>query len=472
MQEYLDELVRNYTKAFHLPGVSVGVYSKGQEWFAAAGRRQGGAVDQQTIYPIGSTTKAFIAAVVMQLHEEGRLDLDDPVVRYLPSFALNTAERTEALTIRDTLCHRCGLPRHSITLMTNQHCSLNDMVYKIRYLEPVWPARQRFYYQNHMFAVATQLVEQLTGLPWGEAVRQRIFDPLGMTHTYTRSLAYEEVEQNYARARVGLRSLNIPVQTMLCDSTGGAGAISSNARDMLRWVTANLHQGSYAGGRLFSEDSDHELHGCQMPINEGEMFPYQLPEVTSSSYGLGWFVDTYQNERMLHHGGTITGFKSQVGFLPEHDFAFCVLANRDNTLAVTAIGNALCDYALGLPPEDWSQRFLDIHKQLSDKAKATYRATTAKPHVKQDMPEDSGGIYRNEAYGTLRIEERGNRLSLHIAGLKIPIVPARDEFALNHKVMGLAFACRFELDENSRPRAFLAHLEEELESYIRFERIG
>ena len=492
MQQHLDELVRTYAKAFHLPSVSVGVYSKGQQWFSAAGRRRGGAVDEYTVYPIASATKAFLATMVLQLQEEGLLDLDDPVVRHLPGFALYTAERTEALTIRDALCHRCGLPRHNVSLMTNQQSSLSDMVYKLRYLEPAWPARQRFYYQNHMFGAVTLLVEQVCDLPWGEVVRQRVFDPLGMTHSYTRSLAYEGVEENYARPRAGIGAVTVPIKTMLCDSTGGAGAISSNAHDMLQWVTANLHQGSYGGGsvcgdggadgaggagghaeggRLFSGDSARELHECQMPVRDGEMFSYQLPEVTSSSYGLGWFVETYRGEKMVWHGGTVLGFKSHVGFLPEHDFAFCILTNRNDTFGANALGNALCDSALGLPPVDWSQRFLAIARQASQKAKAAYHATIEKPLTKQEMPKGAAGIYHHAAYGSMRIEERGRGLVAHVAGMKIPIIPACNELALDVKMMRQAFACRFELDEAGRPLAFLARLEDQLENYIRFDRV-
>lgn len=469
MQNLLDRFTKEFAKGFHLPSISVGVYLDGQRYFSATGRRHGGRVDKETIYPIGSASKAFIATVVMQLWEEGCLALDEPLIRYLPHFSLWGNKRTEEITLRDGLCHRTGLPRHDITLFTNWRNSLFEMVFSLRYLEPQWPPRQRFCYQNHMFAALTLLIEAVTGQPWGLAVQKRILEPLGMAGTYTRSQEYETTETNYARPMAPIGSLNVAVKNMDTDCVGGAGAISSNAKDFLEWAIVNLHKGKYAGGRLYSDRSADELFGAQMPIKDGEMTPYTLPEVTESNYGLGWFVDTYRDEKHVYHGGTVTGFKSLVGFLPAHNFAFCVLHNRSGSQAANALGYTLCDVVLSSASGNWSKRFQDIEKQLQLKTRAAYRETLIKPAVTA-ITRDCSGTYHNQAYGSLRIEEHRGRLFIYFAGHKGRIVPSGDKLAIDLGRIKQAFPCWFESDENNKPHSFMAKLEPTLDNAICFKR--
>lgn len=473
MEQAVQKLVAQTAKHFKLPTIAVGVYSGGKEYYVTQGRLSpfGPKADADTVYPIASASKAFIAAAVLQLVEQKKLELDKPVVSYLPDFALYTPERTKALTVRDALCHRSGLARHDVTLFTNQETSLADMIYQVRYLEPSWPARQRFCYQNHMFGMASLLVEKVSGMPWGAYVARNIFRPLGMARSYTRFFAFAETDGNYARPRTNLLGLNLPSKAMDPDSTGCAGAISCSAHDLLQWAKANLQEGRYdEKARIFSKSSADELHGKQMPIKPGEMSPYVIDEITDPHYGLGWFVEQYRGTPVVHHGGTLSGYKSLVGFVPGQDFAFAILVNQNGSQAPSALGYSLFDHALGLEPIEWNARYAALYKERLADAKAKYKEATAAPANKPDGT-GCGGSYHNPAYGTFTVDEKNGRLWMRNLGVKLTFFPsALDEFALGSPMMGMAFPCRFRR-EGAAVTGLDVKLEPDLDHYVPFDRV-
>ena len=467
-----ESLVNRCADAFRLPSVAAGIYTGGKECFITRGRAGicGKPVTPDTVYPIASASKAFIATAVMLLQERDLLDLDAPVARYLPDFALYTQELTDNLTVRDMLCHRSGLPRHDLTLYICQNVPLEEMVRRMRYLQPAWPLRQRFCYQNHMFAAVSLLVERVTGVPWGQYVEEAIFKPLGMERSYT--LFHDSRwDDNYARPLAMLGGLKLPIKAMNTDSTGSAGSISGSCRDMLRWAQVNLLSG-VSGKQVISKYASAQLHGQQMPIKPGEMLPYELPEVDGCSYGLGWFVEHFRGEKLVHHGGTVSGYKSLVGFMPEKDFAFVILCNANNTLACTALGYALCDAALGVPDATWFERYIEIQRQRASKAKQLYRERMQKPDVKPNQ-QGCAGRYANGAYGVVRIAKKGRRFSLEMEGQtgKAVLAPSRaDEYVLNIPMAHMALPCRFERKDGI-VTALEARFEENLETYIPFARL-
>ena len=137
-------------------------------------------VTPKTLFAIGSCTKAFTTFVMGTLVDEGKLDWDTPVRTYIPEIRFYDRVATELITPRDLVTHRSGLPRHDL-VWYNATLSRKEIVERLPYLEPSESFRSKFQYNNIMFMTAGYLVDRLTGQPWEEAVRQRIFEPLGMT---------------------------------------------------------------------------------------------------------------------------------------------------------------------------------------------------------------------------------------------------------------------------------------------------
>jgi CubicO group peptidase (beta-lactamase class C family) len=476
--------VRTAWKTHRLPGIAVGIWDGGDEQYFVFGRRGpfGSPVNPDTVYALASVSKSFIAASAWMLAEEKRLDMDAPVRAYLPGFALYTEELTRNILVKDLFSHYAGLPRHDISVFTGQNEPLEETVRRLRYLQPAWPMHTRFCYSNHLFAAASLLVEKVSGIPWGEFVSERIFKPLGMKRSYTKTMAFRDRDDNYARPTAHVRGFNVPVKPMNTDAYGCSGSISASVRDLLAWTVTNLGRGLSPGGvRLFSEASAGELHGRKTPVGPGELAPYTPEEITEQFYGMGWSVEKFRGEPLISHGGTIPGYKSQTGFLPEKNFAFSILTNSSNTPAATALGYQLCDMRLGHTDLDWNRRFGDLQKKMRGIMENNYRKHRKGPGDPSGPldsgdpldPSGCGGRYRNGAYGDFVITERGGKLKLRldVPPTVCPLVPANGGgYSLLLPENRMVFPCRFER-EGGRASRFLAKMDPDLKEYIPFERV-
>jgi CubicO group peptidase (beta-lactamase class C family) len=457
------------------PSVAAGAAWGGQVWYHCAGQRGLGAgpADADTVYPIASSSKAFIASCVMMLVDEGRLELDAPVKSHLPELELWSQPLTEQLTARDMLTHRSGLPRHDVTQFTRADATLPQTIAYLRYLEPAWELRQRFGYQNHMFALASRLVERLTGQPWGAVVRQRIFAPLGLTRAYTAWREYERYDDNYARPLITHGATAQPIEPIPTDSLACAGSLSLSLRDLLAWGRANLAlhgagrgKGAAAGPLALSPQAVDALHSPQMPIGPGEMAPYETPLTQSQAYGLGWFVERHRGAVLIHHGGTLRGFKSMVGFMPEHGLAVAVLANQNDSPAPMLLLRQMADAVLGGEMHDWPGFYLARQAERTAEELRQYREAVAEEA--RPLPAACAGVYEHPGYGRVRIASGPDGPRLRAGGRSYHLRPgAAADWAIDSGDVPLAVPSYFE-----GGAAFCAFLEPELKHPIRFERVA
>ena len=472
MKDYGTFLKKVY-EHYGLPSLAVGVCDHGEisYYFYGVDDSKGAAPDEKTRYMIGSASKCFISTSVCRLASEGKIDLDAPVTRYLPEFAFYNEERTEKITVRMILSHQTGLPRHDVSWVNNTEGMLDDTVANIRYLQPAFGIGERFYYQNHMFALASKLVETVARMPWQEYVKQHILEPLGMERTWTDTHAFGAEGSGCVRPYAKAGGRNVPWQIWPSDNMGCAAVMTSTVEDELRWMTANLYGGTLEGRQIFDAWADDQLHSPQMPIREHEMYGYPMADVgiTSSAYGLGWFLETQDGERVIHHGGTVGGFRSECGYAPEQDLAFVVFANLDNTQAVCAAQRGILDIARGREPKDWCA----LYDAASEKAKARARKAIEPllASVDGDLYNPAcDGIYHHPAYGSVRVssgEDRttriwflGQPLKMKVIGEDLLLIDALD-------LANIAAPCRF-IREDGRVTGLAAMLEPEIRDFICF----
>jgi len=326
-----EDHVRGVLERWKVPGMSVAVVKDGavvlSHGFGYRDRDAEAPVTTRTLFAIGSSTKAFTTMALATLADEGKLDWDTPVRHYLPWFQLHDPFATDRMTPRDLVTHRSGLPRYDLLWFNNLTGNREDLIRRLRYLPPSTDFRTVFQYQNLMYLTAGYLAGELAGSDWETVVRTRILDPLGMNdanfsvedskRTDDFSLPYSE--KDGVVRQVDFRNI---------DLVGPAGSINANLEDMTKWLLLHLNKGKVGDRELVSQAQMDEMHRTQMFMPA----PYVPMEETShGTYGLGWFIESYNGDTIVHHGGAIDGFLGVVAFMPKHNLGVIVQTNLGGT---------------------------------------------------------------------------------------------------------------------------------------------
>jgi CubicO group peptidase (beta-lactamase class C family) len=400
-------LVRRLMARDQIPGVAVGVVERGHIVFARGfGYRDVDnhlPVTPDTLFPLGSCSKAFTATAIALLADEGRIALDTTVRSYLPDFSLEDPVASATLTTRDLLTHKSGLPRHDL-FWYNAPFSRDELYGRLRFLEPSGPPHTRWRYNSLMFVVAGRIVEKVSGESWESFVQARILFPLNMRRTLLSPEAME-ADSDHASPyaiREG-RVQEIPMLKRL-SAIAPAGAVQSSVRDLARWLTFH---GTRSPG-LLGEGLWRELHRPQ-----AEMPAWDQPEVQHPYYALGWIHESYRGHPLVLHDGSVDGFTVFLGFLPETGQGLIILMNRERaTAALMALAYSAYDRLLGLEPLDWEGRFREMPTPLQDVR-----------DIALDFPiERVVGRYEHPAYGVLTVRAKGDKLAMQFRTLRLTLV--------------------------------------------------
>lgn len=430
----VDALAAAFMAEFGTPGVALAVIRPGQpDWLRGYGVRElgkPGAVDPDTRFAVASNTKSMTAALLATLVDEGKLGWEDPVTKHLPDFAMYDPATTQAMTIRDLLVHRSGLPLGAGDLMiwpTTTHTRA-EVVHGLRYLKPVRGFRTGYDYDNVLYIVAGAVVEKVTGQTWEQAVGTRILTPAGMTTAVPApSLA---PAANLAGRHVKLGGPVYGMGTMQrverqeTDSFAPAGGVQASVRDMAAWLRLQLAHGKAADGRqVWSEAQATELWKPQTLISNTAGPTAEEPgRSIFNTYALGWNVFDYRGERVVGHSGAMNGQLTITAMIPARNVGVVVLTNAEERGVMSGLRNALLDRMMGAPAFDWLAYY---RKSVADqKAKALAElaaADTARPAGGPTRPLDAYvGLYRDPWYGDMSVSRKGKTLS--IAMLKSPMM--------------------------------------------------
>ncbi len=419
----IDAFIAAAMKDWTMPGAAVAVVQDGKvihsKGYGYRNVEKKLPVTPQTLFAIGSITKSFTVLTLGMLVDEGKLDWDKPVRDYLPGFTLHDPVATERLTARDMVTHRSGLPRHD-SMWYNAAFTRQEMVERLRYLEPSKDLRATFQYNNLMYMTAGYLAGRLSGTSWEELARRRIFSPLGMKRS---NLSVEDSKKDadaalpYQKVKEELKE--IPYRGI--DEIGPAGSINSCIDDMSRYLLLHLSKGKYDGRQIISESNLLQMHTPQMVTGDAFL---RWPELGHSAYGMGWSISTYRGFKMVQHSGGIDGFNALVTFLPQKNIGAVILLNRVGTALLQVIAYNVFDRLLGLDQAPWNQRFLEDQKKgessREDAKKKGYtvrREGTRPSHALAEY----AGEYEHPGYGRARIETEGNGLKLTYNRLSTPL---------------------------------------------------
>jgi CubicO group peptidase (beta-lactamase class C family) len=365
-----DALITKAVKDWRIPGLAIAVVKDDQLVFAHGyGVRELGKpdlVDTHTLFAIGSTTKAMTAALVGMLVDEKKVAWDAPVTTYLPWFQLKDPSVTRELTVRDLLTHRAGLGRADY-LSYGHDYSTEEILRRVRLINPAYPVRSSFIYQNIMYAAAGAVVEAASGKPWAEMIRTRILEPLGMRETIPTATTLSR-QPNVASPHEVVEGRVRVIENMSVDPVAAAGAVWSNVGDMAKWMQFLLdggRVGGKTGTRLLSEPVFAELFRPQT-IAPYDMYPTtRLTKPHWMTYGLGWFQQDYHGRAVDFHTGSIDGMVAIHGLIRDEQLGVYVLGNLGHAELRHALMYTVFDrYAAQPSMRDWSADFQKLYAGL------------------------------------------------------------------------------------------------------------
>ena len=407
----LDRFINEMMAEWNVSGLAISVVQDGRlvysQGFGLRDVDKGLPVTPQTLFAIGSCSKAFTAATMGILVDEGKLEWDKPLKEYLPTFSLKDDFAAERMTPRDLVCHRSGLPRHD-AVWYNSTATRQELFERLRYLEPSKDFRTTYQYQNLMFVTAGYMVEQITGTSWERFVRNRIFMPLGMSNS-NFSVNDSQKAPDFALPYMEKDDKVIEIPFRNIDTIGPAGSINSSVTDMSSWLLLNLSKGKIGDQQIISESSLKEIHSPQMISSQS----YKYDESFYSMYGMGWGITSYRGHLMLSHGGGIDGFTARVTLLPRDSIGMVILTNLDGSPLPSIIAYNVADRLLGFDQVDWNSRIreeVEEGKKEAEKAEKE-KDKDRKPNTKPSHPlEDYSGDYEHPGYGVISVEKKGDNL--------------------------------------------------------------
>ncbi|WP_345953878.1 serine hydrolase [Mucilaginibacter sp. PAMB04168] len=356
-------------------------------------------VDENTLFMIGSNTKAFTATAMAMLQTQNKLSLDDKVTKYLPDFKLENKAATDMVTLRDLLCHRIGFGtfQGDFTYWTS-NLTRKDVVERMSHIKAMYPFRSRWGYTNAAFLTAGEVMEKVTGKPWENYIKETLLAPLGMTSTLTLSKDLAtSFNKSAAHTLVDGRLAAIPYPQI--DNLAPAGSMSSSANDMCKWVLALLANGKVGAKDVMPAAA---LRATQQP----QMLVGGEPDGTFSAYGLGWFLQGYKGHRIIMHTGGVNGFVSSVTLVPDQNLGIVILTNTDQNNLIETLNFDVIDAYLKLPFRNNSDAALTVVKgnQQRDLAreKALRDSTALNLRPALDL-NNYTGKYSNDLYGSITI---------------------------------------------------------------------
>jgi CubicO group peptidase (beta-lactamase class C family) len=444
----LDTYIESVRRDWQNVGLAVAVVSGDEVIYAKGfGHRVAtnpALVTANTLFQIGSTTKAFTAAALGILVDEGKIRWDDKVIKYLPGFQLQDPWLTRQLTVRDLISHRSGIFEDfyfCLTPMTQEAA-----IEQLRYVAADGELRDSFRYSNLMVAVAGRVIEVASGMTWQQFVQRRLLDPLTMTRTKTSPYevwdrAYvaptflgssseplidasrariDDIAMPHARAEDG-SIVMIPWRSY--DDAAPAGALVSSVSDMAKWLILNLNGGQFEGRQILESSTVRELQATQ----NLHVTPAQFPFLDGSeTYAMGWRRARYLGHVHLAHSGGIIGFPAYVALLPDAKIGVVILANgpksvRDEYTLHKAIVFSIFDRLLGAPKRDWRAEFKARARAVQERADSEERTLQAErlPGAPPSLPLTRyAGTYEDLARhsGAVIVAESAGRLRLRFAG--------------------------------------------------------
>ena len=396
----LDARVEQIRTAVGVPGIAVTIVEHGKVTRARGygGRRMGdkAAVDADTIFQLGSVGKAFTTAALAVLADRGQVAWDDPVTKHIPWFQMYDPWVTREMTVLDLLVHRSGLGLGAGDLMFVPRSTLSraETVRRLRYIRPATSFRSGYAYDNVLYVVAGQLIEEISGKSWERFMREDVLVPAGMrTATSDRIERRRTDNRAWPHARRDGSMHGMGTQQALDDSgqaefdpelgqnAAPAGGVAASANDMARWIQVQLARGALpeGSGRLWSEAASRQMWTprVHLPITPSPG-PTAAATPQFNGYALGWTERDYRGRRLLTHSGAVFGAQAIIMLIPDKNVGFSVMINCEDGEAALGIAYELLDHYLEQPRYDWGAAWQEVVQKRDERMVALLKSRRAR----------------------------------------------------------------------------------------------
>ena len=412
IKDSLDNYINRALTNWRIPGAAVCIVKDNKVvMMKAYGIKELGLpakVDINTLFMIGSNTKAFTATALAILQSNKQLSLDDKVTKYLPKFKLDNKFAGEQAVIKDLLCHRLGFQTFQGDFtFYNTNLTRDDIMERLGTMKAVYPFRTKWGYTNSAFLTAGQIIPVVTGKSWEVFIKENIFAPLGMINSYALSADMPKAyDRTVPHTLIDGRLSAIPYAQL--DGLAPAGAISSCVNDMSKWVLALLNDGKVGARQVIPLSA---IKATREPQDVMGNAHYMNGESGYELYGLGWVLQDYAGHQLVSHTGGVNGYVSSVTMSPQEHLGIIVLTNTDQNEFFEALKWEVLDAYFKMQYRDYSEVYLANFKanaateQTADKK---LRDTVALLHPPALPLISYVGKYVNDLYGSLTVAQGEN----------------------------------------------------------------
>lgn len=414
VRDSIDAYVQKALADWKIPGVSVAIVKNGKVAFIKGyGVVEKGStekVDENTLFMIGSNSKAFTATAVAMLDAEKKLSLDDKVQKWLPWFNLYDPWVAKEANLRDLLCHRLGFETFQGDFMYfDSDLSKEEVFAKFAKVKPAHSFRSTWGYTNAAFGVAGEVVAKASGSTWADYITKNIFLPLGMNRTRALSVDITSAT-NRASAHTVQNGELKKIAYGNIDNIAPAGSISSSASDLTHWVMAQLNNGKYEDKQVIPASAINQTRLPHSILGNGGTL-YNKGHF--ALYGLGWFLEEYSGRKIVSHTGGVNGFVTSVTLIPEEKTGIIVLTNTDHNSFYEALKWEIMDAYLGNQYRNYSKAYLGFSNN-QEKSEATWekkKRDTIALNPAPSLPLTSfAGNYVHDIYGKMTIQLENGKL--------------------------------------------------------------
>ena len=409
---------------FDVPGMAIGIVKDEKILLAKGyGVREIGKpekVDSETLFKIASNSKAFTTAALAVLVDEGLISWDGLVIDYIPEFRMKDPWVTANFTVKDLLTHRSGLaPFVGDMLLWPEPNAfvVTDIIYALRFFEPVSSFRTKYAYDNQLYIVAGEIIPRVTGQSWGEFVESRIMRPAGMKHCFASRIPNRKMRNLATPHGVIEGQLSVIERSRILSQPpiyAAAGGVICSLEDMLIWVRTQLKQGTTPKGlELFSNAQSREMWKPQIMLGVSER-DYEMNRTHFRAYGLGWRLADVHGFKEVSHTGSIAGWRSYVVLVPELELGVVLLTNGSSSAARSSVMSTIVRSFMPVEQVDWIQMVLDETEaaQQSDQLEPIDEVLVETDRESGDIPSLPlfAGLYRDPWFGDININLENGHL--------------------------------------------------------------